>query len=454
MKKVLVFLLILTGTVPGIAQPRFNGFLQNWTAYNLNDDHVVFLLRNRFRLNTTLSGDWARGYASIDFSDEVQGEKPEQDFSVRQLYFDLYFDRFDLRVGKQQVIWGKADGVFINDIVNPLDLRYFLMQDFDDIRQGSMMIKANAYLGSWGLEALFIPKFEPWQMAEPGSPWEFYRPDTMLVWLSPSPLSSSSSLVPLPIAFNWQEQSLPEVTLKNGEIGLKLSGLLLGTDISLLYLNSFQDSPVAQIDTMEIQVDMTGGYPVPERGELYLAPNFERNVMYGLNFSRPFGGLVLRGELGYFTDYHFNLQPEFSPELMNLLMSGSTPEISNIITSDFLQVMVGTDITGPWSISLSMQYIRKQVLDYDPMILSNQEIEEMLTLMLSGTFWNEEGNAKCLTLYDKTNESGLSRVMMGYKITDAVLFETGVDILWGKQESFIGQFANNDNIYLKLIYSF
>ena len=50
------------------------------------------------------------------------------------------------------------------------------------------MIKANAYLGSWGLEALFIPKFEPWQMAEPGSPWEFYRPDSMLVWLSPSPL--------------------------------------------------------------------------------------------------------------------------------------------------------------------------------------------------------------------------------------------------------------------------
>lgn len=454
MKKVLVILFILTGVVPGIAQPRFNGFLQNWTAYNLNDSHEVFLLRNRFRLNTTLSGDWARGFVSIDFNDERQGDQPLQEFSVRELYFDLYFNKFDLRVGKQQVIWGKADGVFINDIVNPLDLRYFLMQDFDDIRQGSVMIKANAYLGSWGLETLFIPKFEPWRMAEPGSPWEFYRPDSMLVWLFPSPLSSSSSLVPLPIAFNWQEQSLPEATLKNGEIGLKLSGFLLGTDISLLYLNSFQDSPVAQIDTMEIQVDMTSGYPVPQSAELHLIPNFERTVMYGFNFARPFGGLVLRGEVGYFTDYHFNLQPEFSPELMNQLMSGSMPEISNFTTSDFLQAMVGADISGPWSSNLSMQYIRMQIRDYDPAILSNDEVEEMLTLLVSATLRNEEVSVRSLTLYDNSHDSGLNRFIIGYKIADAVFLETGIDILWGKQESFIGQFTDNDNIYLKLIYSF
>ena len=288
---------------------------------------------------------------------------------------------------------------------------------------------------------------------EPGSPWEFYRPDTMLVWFSPSPLSSSSP-VPLPIAFNWQKHSLPEATLKNGEIGFRLSGFLLGTDISLLYLNSFQDSPVARIDTVEIQVDLSSGTPVPQSAELYLTPHFERTVMYGFNFARPFGGLVLRGEVGYFTDYHFNLKPGFSPELMTQLMSGLMPEISNSTTADFLQAMVGADISGPWGSSLSMQYIRKQIMDYDAAIMSNEEVEEMLTLMLSGTFWNEEGSAKWLTLYDKNNESGLSRLMLGYKIADAVSLETGIDILWGEQESFIGQFAGNDNAYLKIIYSF
>lgn len=450
MKKVLVILLILTGVVPGTAQPRFNGFLQNWTAYNLNDDHEVFLLRNRFRLNTTLAGDWARGYVSIDFSDERQGDQPLQEFNVRQLYFDLYFNKFDLRVGKQQVIWGKADGVFINDIINPLDLRYFLMQDFDDIRQGSIMIKANAYLGAWGLEALFIPKFEPWRMAELGSPWEFYRPTMMEVEIEPQP----GMFLTLPIEFQWQNAQQPSSTLSNGELGFNLSGFMLGTDISLLYLNSFQDHAIARIDSVGIQAVQIGTEIIPQSGILILTPHYEKIAMYGFNFARPFGGLVLRGEVGYFTDYRFSLQPEFSPELMTQLMSGSMPEISNSTESDFLQALVGADFSGPWSSNLSMQYIRKQIMDYDPAIMSNDEVEVMLTLMISGTFLNEEGSVKWLTLYDKNNESGLSRLMLGYKIADAVLVEAGVDILWGKRESFIGQFADNDNIYLKLIYSF
>jgi hypothetical protein len=41
-------------------------------------------------------------------------------FNMRELYVDLYFNNFDIRVGKQQVVWGKADGVFITDIVSPL----------------------------------------------------------------------------------------------------------------------------------------------------------------------------------------------------------------------------------------------------------------------------------------------------------------------------------------------
>ncbi len=426
------------------AQPQFGGFIQNWTAYNLNGENDVFLLRNRFRLNSTISGDWARAYASIDFNDESQTATPQQEFGIRELYVDLYFDKLDLRLGKQQVIWGKADGVFINDIVNPLDLRYFLMQDFDDIRQGSVMIKAKAFINSWGLEGLFIPKFESWQFAEPGSPWEFYRPAGMVIELD--------SVNSVPVAYKWSGQDMPESTLKNGELGIKLSGFAFGTDLSLLYLNSFQDSPISRIEIDSFYVDPSTG--IPDSGALFLIPYFEKTTMFGFNFSRPVGGLVVRGEIGYFDDYHFNLQPAFTPELMQQIIAGINPEMKNVATSDYVQAMVGFDISGPWGSSISTQYIRKQIMDYDPAILSNDEIEEMLTLMISGTFWNEEGSAKWLTLYDNNNDSGLSRLMLGYKIADAVLLEAGVDILWGKPESFIGQFADNDNAYLKIIYSF
>ena len=39
------------------------------------------------------------------------------DFRMREIYLDLYFSNFDLRIGKQQIVWGKADGVFITDVV-------------------------------------------------------------------------------------------------------------------------------------------------------------------------------------------------------------------------------------------------------------------------------------------------------------------------------------------------
>jgi hypothetical protein len=47
-------------------------------------------------------------------------------FRMRELYMDMNFKKFDVRIGRQQVVWGKADGVFITDIVSPLNLTEFL----------------------------------------------------------------------------------------------------------------------------------------------------------------------------------------------------------------------------------------------------------------------------------------------------------------------------------------
>ena len=59
---------------------------------------------------------------------------------------DLYFDNFDLRIGKQQIIYGKAEGVFITDVVSPKDLREFLLPDFEEIRMGITAAKLSYFL--------------------------------------------------------------------------------------------------------------------------------------------------------------------------------------------------------------------------------------------------------------------------------------------------------------------
>ena len=90
---------------------------------------------------------------------------------MREVYMDIFFESIDLRIGKQQIIWGKADGVFITDIISPKDLREFLLPDFDEIRTGVTAVKADYYIGDNTLEFVWLTSFTPTAMPEEGSIW-------------------------------------------------------------------------------------------------------------------------------------------------------------------------------------------------------------------------------------------------------------------------------------------
>jgi len=418
-------------------QSNYTGYIQNWTAYRIGDDQDLLLLRNRFRLETNITGDWACGFASLDINHDQHSTSDKHELTLREIFIDLYFDSFDIRIGKQQVIWGKADGVFINDIVNPLDLRYFLMQDFENIRMGIPMIKANAYFKGISFEGIFIPKFEPWAYAQAGSPWAFQSmPDQLQVQMS------SGSVMPVTVKRSIAKLPLP--TLKNSEMGLKMSMFVAGTDLTLLLFNSYQDQAVNRLENFVITPNEFG---IPVAGSIDLQPVYKRTTMYGINFSRPLGSVVLRGEGSILTNYHFNMVPN-----ADLISSAGKEDLS--YDANYLQAMVGIDMSGPYGTALSFQYIHKHIQDYEFGTIQMKEDDQWLTMLLSGTFWNEEGKARILTIYDYTNESGLSRFMFDYGIADNVKVETGVDVMWGVSESIFGQFDNNDNVYVKLTYSF
>ena len=401
------------------AQMEFSGFYQNWMAVRATEENDIMLIRNRVRLDGNLYGETVGGYFSVDVLND--GTNGEYDFetSFREAYVDLFFSNVEFRLGKQQVVWGKADGVFINDIVCPLDMSMFLLQDFDNIRMGLPMAKANLYLGNWMLEGLWIPKFEPWQFAEAGSDWEFtlsVPPDT--VW----------DLIPNVIHLNDEE--LPENSLENSEFGLKLSTFLLGADISLLYLDGYADHPSIQV----VDTTITGS-PIPTQIDTYLSPTYYRSPMYGLNFSRPVFTTVIRGELGYFANRRFS----------NVNMQ--------TVTSDYFSGMMGLDFTGPLGSSISFQAIHRQIMDYKSGMVDDKT-EQMATATISGSFLRETVIASVLGLADVNEDAGLGRLDISYAWSDALRISLGGFLLWGNEDTLFGQFDVNDNIYLKIKYSF
>jgi len=76
----------------------------------------------------------------------------QQDY-VRELYVDSLFGEnqdIEVRVGKQQVVWGTADGIKLLDIINPTDYREFAQNTMEDSRIPVWMAKVEAPVGDSG----------------------------------------------------------------------------------------------------------------------------------------------------------------------------------------------------------------------------------------------------------------------------------------------------------------
>jgi hypothetical protein len=83
----------------------------------------------------------------------------QQDW-LRELYVDTALADWQFRVGKQQVVWGTADGIKLLDIINPTDYREFNQNTFEDSRIPVWMVKAEKNLGDVGSMQFILSQAE------------------------------------------------------------------------------------------------------------------------------------------------------------------------------------------------------------------------------------------------------------------------------------------------------
>lgn len=77
---------------------------------------------------------------------------------LRELYVDTAAGGWDFRLGKQQVVWGKADGVKFLDIINPTDFREWGQNTMEESRIPLWMAVAEKDLGNNdSLQFVWVP---------------------------------------------------------------------------------------------------------------------------------------------------------------------------------------------------------------------------------------------------------------------------------------------------------
>ena len=338
------------------------------------------------------------------------------DFRMRELYLDLYFDNFDIRIGKQQVVWGKADGVFITDIVSPLNLTEFLLPDFDEIRTGVVAAKVNYYFGNSTLETILIPVFTPTERPPPGSIW----------YIQP--------YFPVTPTWDYSRETIKS-SLESSEVFLKYTALTSAIDFEFMGAYTWDDNPTLHVQK-EFGVDSSSMQPILTG--LNITPEHHRLAIGGGSFSSEIKGVILRGEAAYYNGKYFLTEDPLRPD--------------GNIQKDYLHYLVGLDFNlGP--VKVSSQFIQQTILDYDNYIL-NEKTENTMTFLARYDMFRETLHLELFSYIGLTYEDALIRPKITYDFDDSFSILLGSNIFVGDEKGRFGQHGDNSMAYVKLKYNF
>lgn len=410
LKILLTGILLAVIWLPAGAQDNlnFSGFLRNYTGVLTGQGNEISILQNTLNFNVETRGTRmalkVNPYLYHYFDRDLE-------LGLREAYLDLYFNNFDLRVGKQQIIYGKAEGVFITDVVSPKDIREFLLPEFDEIRMGVTSAKLNFYKGNNTFELVWVPIFSPTQLPEEGSIW---RP------AMPFPVT--------PVFDMSTKEVKPQV--ENSELFFRYSAMTPGIDFEFVGGYFFDDDPVMhmtrQIDPETMQ--LTG---------LIARPEHHRLAMGGGSFSTQIGPFLLRGEAGYYNGKYFQT---------------SSPSVADgTIEKNYLHYMAGLDYNLA-GVILTAQFIQEYILDYEDGIM-NEEFENTMTFLAKKDFFREKLWIELFSYVGLNRGDALIRPKATYSFADGFDIQLGANIFTGTEGRF-GQFNANDMIYAKLKYSF
>jgi len=367
------------------------------------------------------------GYDNLGFAEE----RPENyspingplitgtrgDLAIREWFIDAEVSDTYFRIGKQQVVWGQADGLKVLDVVNPQSYREFILDDFEDSRIPLWTMNVEIPVGeSDSLQLLWIPDLTYNEFAQAGATYEITSP----------------LLVPeLPESYTLSrfDRGKPSSVVRDSDAGVRYMKFYDGWDLTFNYLYHYHDTPVL--------------YQVVDNTAVSLDSRYERNHLLGGTASKAFGDFTLRAEVGYSSDtYH----------LMDNRAAGFVAK-QGIHVSDDLSSVIGLDWQGLEDTMLSVQWFQSYLFEDDPGLVRPRQ-NHLLSLLYRGTFKNEAWQLEALTLYGLDQEDTSVQVQLSHMWQSNIEVRVGFDLFFGPSESLFGQFAETDRITLGFEWGF
>jgi hypothetical protein len=405
-------------------QPGLNlkGFVQQETAYTYADpthwSRAVFRaqvgasgrLGDNAKWKATVRGDVDPVYFNSGYyNDEVKRDQ-RADFLVGETYVDTSVSGIDLRLGRQNIVWGEMVGLFFADVVSAKDLRSFVLPTFDIIRIPQWAARGEYFSGDSHLELIWIPYNSYDNIGKAGS--DFY------------PMQA-----PAPAGFQQQFRGelIPDHKLSNSNYGARFSTLKAGWDVSAFYYRSTDASATFQREIVLA--------PTPT---IYWQPRHDRIWQAGGTLSKDLGPAVLKGEVIYTDGRSFNVT--------------RASEATGLVRQDTWDWVLGLDINLPRDARLNVQGFQRIYLEHDPDLYYDR-IESGASFLLNVKLV-AKWEAEVLVIHSLNRSEYLGRPRIVWKPQQNLRVAFGVDVFGGPITGFLGRYRDRDRVYVETRYDF
>ena len=356
------------------------------SEYSFNKNHKIRMSANGFY-----------DFIYDIYSDRSFSQQEKDEFKYQAEIFDLYAQgkispKFDYKIGRQIVIWGRSDTIRVTDILNPLDNRTPGVVDIEDLRLPVAMAKFDYYVGDWNANVIVVGETRYSKNPVYGS--DFY-PFT----------------------------SLPPANKKEHKpaLALSLNGTFSGWDISLYAAKTTSD---------EGHVELLLGKPTIIHEDIDM-------LGYAFNFIHD--NWLFKTEAAYFDGYKFTLTGDKTFKELDALVGVEY----NGINETVIAFELANNHILDYDTILKSQTI--------PVL----EDTTQYAFRINSDFFNATLHANYLvSLFGKDmGDGGFSRVWFDYDVNDYLSAELGyVDYLGGSKLFDI--LHDNDMIFGSLKYSF
>jgi hypothetical protein len=404
------------------------GDIRNKTAFRTRKPRGFSMINNTLNLKAsgTLSDSLSYVLASrfshdavFDLTDNYNDNVASDQrlcADLRDAYIDIGLGNLDFRLGNQQIVWGQAVGLFFADIVNPKDLREFVLPDLDQTRIPVFAANMEYYIKNTYIQMIFIPFPEFNKFGKPGSEFDFSR----------SLYTQNADII-----LNDPEE--PANSPDNSEAGLRVSKLVNGWDTSVFYLYDMYNFPV---NYRTVSLNPAGSaHPVT----IAYHPRYERMHRFGATFSKSVYDAVFKGEFIYNDKMFF--------------MSSDITDLDGIEKSPSLDWLLGLDYTFFTSLETNFQLMQTIIFDHKPEIIQKPYTTSFSIWLKTGFFDNFiEPEFFLVAGFNQADYMIRPKITCNY--SDSLKFILGADLFYGEVDGSFGLFDTSDRIYIQILYGF